>query len=262
MNKLRIDRNRNIYLNGIKLNGVVDCKIERDDIFRNQTITTIQLKADTYQYLDEVREKEEQQSENLNDAISAICDWIKAELQNTPSEVPAYIPVIIDKEKIKLIANRYGYEAQSRQCIEEMAELTQAINKLWRKKTYGGDSKEISQLRKNVFEELADVSIMICQMKELLGLNEDALSEIINQKLDRQLERIHSHDDKQSSKIHEDNSMIKCTNGDCTYGHCCIECDAQKSKGPLCGCNIGEYCVTREEILKICPYAEEDNISY
>ena len=37
------------------------------------------------------------------------------------------------KEKIKAIADRYGYDAQSRQCIEEMAELTQAINKFWRK---------------------------------------------------------------------------------------------------------------------------------
>lgn len=33
------------------------------------------------------------------------------------------------EDKIKKIARRYGYEAQSRQCIEEMAELTQAINK-------------------------------------------------------------------------------------------------------------------------------------
>ena len=37
-------------------------------------------------------------------------------------------------EKIKIIAEHYGYEAQSRQCIEEMAELMQAINKLWRKR--------------------------------------------------------------------------------------------------------------------------------
>jgi Spy/CpxP family protein refolding chaperone len=33
------------------------------------------------------------------------------------------------KQKIQKIAQTYGYDAQSRQCIEEMAELTQAINK-------------------------------------------------------------------------------------------------------------------------------------
>lgn len=37
------------------------------------------------------------------------------------------------KQKIQYIANHYGYEPQSRQLIEEMAELTVAINKGWRK---------------------------------------------------------------------------------------------------------------------------------
>lgn len=37
------------------------------------------------------------------------------------------------KQKIQRIAQHYGYDSQSRQCIEEMAELTQAINKFWRK---------------------------------------------------------------------------------------------------------------------------------
>lgn len=37
-----------------------------------------------------------------------------------------------EAEKIKIIAEHYGYDSQSRQCIEEMAELTQAINKWWR----------------------------------------------------------------------------------------------------------------------------------
>ena len=31
-------------------------------------------------------------------------------------------------ERIQEIVLRYGYDAQSRQCIEKMAELTQAIN--------------------------------------------------------------------------------------------------------------------------------------
>lgn len=29
-----------------------------------------------------------------------------------------------EEEKVRIIAERYGYEPQSRQCIEEMAELT------------------------------------------------------------------------------------------------------------------------------------------
>lgn len=37
------------------------------------------------------------------------------------------------EQKIQYIAEYYGYETQSRQLIEEMAELTVAINKFWRK---------------------------------------------------------------------------------------------------------------------------------
>ena len=95
-----------------------------------------------------------------------------------------------EEDKVRIIAERYGYEPQSRQCIEERAELTQAINKLWRKQNFGGNSREIAEAHENVLEEIADVLIMIWQMKELLGIGEGELSKIINQKLDRQLERI------------------------------------------------------------------------
>lgn len=95
------------------------------------------------------------------------------------------------EEKIRIIAEQYGYEPQSRQCIEEMAELTQAINKLWRKQNFGGNSKEIAQAHEHVLEEIGDVLIMIWQLKELLGIGEGEISQIINRKLDRQLQRIY-----------------------------------------------------------------------
>lgn len=44
-----------------------------------------------------------------------------------------------DALKIQKIADTYGYDAQSRQCIEEMAELTQAINKFWRNTLHCGE---------------------------------------------------------------------------------------------------------------------------
>lgn len=96
-----------------------------------------------------------------------------------------------NKEKIRKIARHYGYDAQSRQCIEEMAELTQAINKLWRKQGNGQPTdKELSDCMDNIVEEIADVQIMLWQMAYLL--NSDILP-IIEQKLDRQLERIEKH---------------------------------------------------------------------
>lgn len=99
------------------------------------------------------------------------------------------------RQKIQKIAQTYGYDAQSRQCIEEMAELTQAINKFWRKALDCGREKQpdgekyitMSPTYDNLVEEMADVQIMLWQMVYLLNAD---TSIIIQQKLDRQIEGI------------------------------------------------------------------------
>lgn len=103
----------------------------------------------------------------------------------------------MNKEAIQKIAQHYGYDTQSRQCIEEMAELTQAINKLWRaKNNVVNAANEIEKMRydaiflnkkKNVVEEIADVQIMLWQLEYLLNAD---VEPIIEQKTSRQLERI------------------------------------------------------------------------
>lgn len=99
------------------------------------------------------------------------------------------------KDKIQKIADTYGYDAQSRQCIEEMAELTQAINKYWRKDLKCGQLTQLqvpigSPQELSIIEEIADVEICLAQMKYLLAIREEDVNKIIEQKLDRQLERI------------------------------------------------------------------------
>lgn len=94
--------------------------------------------------------------------------------------------------KIKKIADTYGYDAQSRQCIEEMSELTQAINKAWRKRY--DDFEERTKAFENIREEICDVEIMLEQIKYLLQISDTDINEIIEQKLDRQLERIEKDD--------------------------------------------------------------------
>ena len=99
------------------------------------------------------------------------------------------------KQKIQKIATKYGYDAQSRQCIEEMAELTQAINKFWRKALDCGKEKQpdgekyitLSPAYDNLVEEIADVQIMLWQMEYLLNAD---ISIIIQQKIDRQIGRV------------------------------------------------------------------------
>ena len=101
-------------------------------------------------------------------------------------------------EKVKFIAHHYGYDAQSRQCIEEMAELTQAINKFWRYQLKCGkvslpsivdDLPFLTEDCKKISEEIADVEIMLAQMKNLLNCEKD-VEGWVKEKLDRQTKRI------------------------------------------------------------------------
>jgi NTP pyrophosphatase (non-canonical NTP hydrolase) len=100
---------------------------------------------------------------------------------------------------IEHIARHYGYDAQSRQLIEEMAELTQAVNKFWRKELGCGvvefygirktNEFEKSACFNNMVEEIADVEVMLAQMKVLLNC-EDMVEQAKDYKVRRQLERI------------------------------------------------------------------------
>ena len=99
-----------------------------------------------------------------------------------------------ESAKLQVIADTYGYNAQSRQIIEEMAELTQAINKFWRKEMKCGNKLPITfsadnDYYFNLVEEIADVEICIEQIKYLLGCSK-MVGNYISEKIDRQIERI------------------------------------------------------------------------
>lgn len=94
------------------------------------------------------------------------------------------------EQKIQYIADHYGYEPQSRQLIEEMAELTVALNKAWRKTFDTVDKIPNMDDEERIVEEIADVEIMITQIEYLLGISAMELNNMIEQKLNRQIERI------------------------------------------------------------------------
>lgn len=82
---------------------------------------------------------------------------------------------------IEKIALHYGFASQSRQTIEEMAELTVAISKIhrdWNKEHLD-----------NLIEELADVEIMLEQMMFLTN-SRYKVKNIKEKKIKRQLQRI------------------------------------------------------------------------
>lgn len=89
-------------------------------------------------------------------------------------------------------AKYYGYEAQSNQLVE----LIQAVNKYRRVETGLGqpvveDKKAIA--RDNLVEEIADVELMLEQVKYLLQIPEDELLAVKTFKVNRTKERMESN---------------------------------------------------------------------
>lgn len=94
------------------------------------------------------------------------------------------------EDLITAIADHYGFAKQATQTMEECAELIQAITKLHRALRCGYDTPVTPQDAKDrIVEEIADVFICVTQLCYLLGCGEQ-VDEIINYKLNRQLERI------------------------------------------------------------------------
>lgn len=88
----------------------------------------------------------------------------------------------------KVNAEHYGYEAQSLQLVEECAELIQAVSKYRRVAAKGEDEKLIAL--GNLIEEIADVEIMLEQIKYLLKIPEEDLLAYKQFKINRTKERI------------------------------------------------------------------------
>nr|DAD75938.1 MAG TPA: nucleoside triphosphate pyrophosphohydrolase [Siphoviridae sp. ctX926] len=96
-------------------------------------------------------------------------------------------PGNIDIDKIYTTAFMCGYESQSRQLIEEMAKLTQAINKKWKE-----DSGIITYNKDHIraiTEEMAGVIVCLEQVQILLNIPDEKIENIIDRKLIREERR-------------------------------------------------------------------------
>lgn len=80
------------------------------------------------------------------------------------------------------IINHFGVNRQSRQAMEECGELIQAINKMLR---YPDD--EIKRLE--LIEEIADVLIMITQLKIIFDIEQSEIRRMMNYKKSRLVQR-------------------------------------------------------------------------
>ena len=93
------------------------------------------------------------------------------------------------KEAIKSIADHYGYENQRKKLIEEMAELTVEICHLDERGNYQNHRD-----RAKVYEEIADVEVVLEQIKYLLTCD-DEVETLKKFKVARQLDRIEGEKD-------------------------------------------------------------------
>ncbi|WP_206460221.1 hypothetical protein [Anaerovorax sp. IOR16] len=84
--------------------------------------------------------------------------------------------------RIKYIADYYGCEKQSNKAIEELNELAVAIAHYQK---YWGSEK-----RENLIEEIADVEIMIEQIKYLHGINQSDIDAVKEYKIQRTIDKI------------------------------------------------------------------------
>ena len=67
----------------------------------------------------------------------------------------------------KKAVEKWGENAQYDQTIEEMAELTIAINKL--KRMNAGEKMDGAKVKNNLYEEIADVKLCIEELEYMLG---------------------------------------------------------------------------------------------
>lgn len=98
-------------------------------------------------------------------------------------------------EQNKETAKYYGYEAQSNQLTEECAELIQAVSKY--RRAVAGLGQPVTEDKKavaleNLIEEIADVEIMLEQVKYLLRIPEEELEAVKLYKVKRTRERIYN----------------------------------------------------------------------
>jgi len=85
--------------------------------------------------------------------------------------------------------NRWGVNAQVGQTVEECAELIVALQK------YINRTPQ-PEFVDNILDEIADVEMMLAQMRLVLGINDDSLRERIEYKFNR-LNQYLSEDEEQ-----------------------------------------------------------------
>lgn len=79
------------------------------------------------------------------------------------------------ENKLLTIFNTYGKSHQVSKLLEEVGEFIETV---------------MNEDKENMVQEMADVSVMLEQFKAYYDLDNEKIIEIMNKKIDRQLDRI------------------------------------------------------------------------
>lgn len=96
------------------------------------------------------------------------------------------------KDKLLNIIEHYGVKHQCKKLNEECYELIEAIGE-YEEDYIKVDCNEewvLPFMKQHLTEEIADVMVMLFQFKEYYHIDSKQVKEIMNQKIDRQLDRI------------------------------------------------------------------------
>lgn len=96
------------------------------------------------------------------------------------------------KDKLLEIINHYSIDKQLKYIHSEYFELDEAIiQKEYPAIAKGHKNEQLDILEnKHIAEELADVIVMLKQFQYYYGISDEEIEKIMNEKIDRQLERI------------------------------------------------------------------------
>lgn len=96
------------------------------------------------------------------------------------------------EDKLLKIINTYGANNQQRKFLEEVGELLEAItvHELKKSVEYEIPLTEIIGTKEHIAEEIADVAVILLQFKEHYHIDGNDILRIMNEKIDRQLNRI------------------------------------------------------------------------
>lgn len=86
------------------------------------------------------------------------------------------------KSKCRRIAEHYGRKNQERQAVSELCELQYVLTRRLEQRQ--------ADWKNDLLDEMADCLVMLEQLRALYGIEDEELTERVNFKLNRQIERI------------------------------------------------------------------------